>query len=211
MTALQELPDRIIRGHVVRSLSALVIVACLSACDTPPDPRRTNFRVERGNVAAQYDDKTGRLRRLEVDSNKNGKVDTWSYSEGTRIDRIEIDRDEDGKLDRWEYYGANNVLEKVGTSSRGDGVADEWAFQNADGTLARVESDTDRDGRIDKWETFDPPAVPGGPPVLRAVATEPDAQGRPTRRLVYRPDGSFERSERLDVDVKNSAAGREKE
>lgn len=182
---------------MTRTFFACLLLAApgmLSACDTAPDPRTTKLRVERDTVKAQYDDKTGRLKRLEVDTDKNGKIDTWSYNDGTRIERIEIDKDEDGKIDRWEYYSGNK-LEKVGTSSRGDGVVDEWAFQGPTGALARVEADTDRDGRVDKWETYDPPSTPGGTPILREVATEPDRSGRPTRRLLYKPDGSFDRAE----------------
>lgn len=173
----------------------MVTAVMSTACREPIDPRQTNFRVERGNVAAQYDDKTGRLKRLEVDTNKNGRIDTWTYMDGTRIDRIEIDRDENGKIDRWEYY-VDRKLEKVGTSTRGDGVVDEWAFQDSDGMLARVESDTNRDGRIDKWESFG--AGHDGARVLRAVAMDPDKEGNPTRRLVYAPDGSLLRVEQLN-------------
>src|SRR5258708_37897236 len=115
---------------------------------------------------------------------------------GTGSERIEMERDGDGKIDRWEYY-VDNKLSRVGSSTRGDGVVDEWAYQRADGSLERVETDTDRDGRVDKWENFDPPQKPGGPPVLRSVLMDPDSSGRPTRRLLYRPDGSFNRSEML--------------
>ena len=176
------------------TVAALILAT--GACSEPPDPRRTNFRVERGNVAAQYDDKTGRMKRLEVDTDKNGKKDTWTYMDGTRIDRIEIDRDEDGKIERWEYYVANK-LEKVGTSSRGDGVVDEWAFKTAAGILQRVETDADRDGRIDKWEAFEPGA--DGHPVLRSVSLDPDSNGQPTRRLLYDAAGNFLRSESLST------------
>lgn len=180
---------------VVAAFSTLVS----TACEEPPDPRRTNFRVERGNVAAQYDDKTGRMKRLEVDTDKNGKKDTWTYMDGTRIDRIEIDRDEDGKIDRWEYY-VGNKLEKVGTSSRGDGVVDEWAYQTSFGALQRVETDTDRDGKIDKWETFD--VRSDGSTVLRSVALDPDESGKPTRRLLYDALGELIRSEAIDTTAK---------
>jgi hypothetical protein len=116
--------------------------------------------------------------------------------DGTRIDRIEIDRDEDGKIDRWEYY-VGNKLEKVGTSTRGDGIVDEWAYRRASGTVERVETDTDRDGRIDKWESFDEPSTPGGTPALREVAMDPDASGRPTRRLLYNARGELLRVEKM--------------
>src|SRR5262245_19929262 len=105
----------------------LISTTCLAACREAPDVRRTNFRLERPGVTAQYDDKSGRLKRLEVDLDKNGTIDSWTYADGTRIERIELDRNEDGRVDRWEYYGDGNRLEKVGTSSRGDGVVDEWS------------------------------------------------------------------------------------
>jgi hypothetical protein len=179
--------------HRVRPLIFLGVLA--GACNSSaPDPRLTNFKVDKGSVKAEYDDKSGRLKRLEVDTNKNGRIDSWTFMDGTRIDRIEIDKDENGTIDRWEHY-VGNTLAKVGTSTRGDGVEDEWAFQGAAGVLERVETDTNRDGRVDKWETFDPPRAPGGPPVLRAVALDPDRTGQPTLRLFYRADGSFERTE----------------
>lgn len=185
----------------LRLTAQRLLVFCIAiggtACNEPPDPRLSNFRVERGNVVAQYDEKTGRMKRLEVDTNKNGKTDTWTYMDGTRIDRIEIDRDEDGRIERWEYY-ANNKLERVGSSARGDGIVDEWAFEAPGGGVARVETDIDRDGRIDKWEFFDQPTRPGGSPTLRAVAMDPDAAGRPTRRLIYNARGEFERVEKID-------------
>ena len=176
----------------------LFLCAFQVACDSTPDPRQTNFRVDRGSVKAQYDPNSGRLTRLEVDTNKNGVPDTWTYQEGTRIDRIEIDKDENGKIDRWEHY-VDGKLARVGTSTRGDGVEDEWAYQRADGSLERVETDTDRDGRVDKWEAFEAPRTPGGRPILRTVSMDPDSSGRPTRQLHYRADGSFERSEILST------------
>lgn len=174
----------------------LALCAFQSGCDSTPDPRLTNFRVEKKTVTAQYNPKTGRLNRLEVDTNKNGKIDAWTYMDGTRIDRIEIDRDENGTIDRWEHY-TDNKMTRVGTSTRGDGVEDEWAFQDAHGQLARVETDTNRDGQVDKWESYEPPQRPGGRSILRAVSFDPDGSGRPTKRLLYRADGSFDRSETL--------------
>lgn len=182
----------------MRPLIPLVCLCLLAvACDSPPDPRRTDFKVERNGVKAEYSPKTGRLQRLGVDLNKNGKIDTWTYQNGTQLDRIEMDKDENGTIDRWEHY-VNNKMVKVGTSSRGDGVEDEWAFLSSAGTLDRVEADTDRDGRIDKWESYEPSPKPGGAPVLRAVSMDPDSSGKPTRRLLYRADGSFERSETIN-------------
>ncbi len=181
----------------MRPLIPLVSLCLLAvACESPPDPRRTDFKVDRGGVKAEYSPKTGRLNRLEVDTNKNGRIDSWTRMEGTRIDLIEIDRDENGKIDRWEHY-VNNKMVKIGTSSRGDGVEDEWAYPGPKGFVERVESDTNRDGRIDKWENFEASPSPGGRPFLRSVSLDPDSKGLPTRILLYRPDGSFERSETI--------------
>lgn len=180
----------------MRQRWALLLACALGACQSPPDPGRTNYVVDKGSFKARYDPATGHLKRLEVDTNKNGVIDAWTYQDGTRIDRIEIDKDENGKIDRWEHY-VDGKLASVGTSTRGDGVEDEWAFQRADGSLERVETDTDRDGRVDKWEAFEAPPAPGGRPILRTVSMDPDSSGRPTRRLYYRADGSFERSETL--------------
>jgi hypothetical protein len=187
----------------MRPFIALVSLCFLAvACDSPPDPRRTDFKVERGGVKAEYNPKTGRLTRLEVDTNKNGKIDAWTYQEGTRLDRIELDKDENGKIDRWEHY-VDNKMVKIGTSSRGDGVEDEWAYPNAAaGFVERVESDTNRDGRVDKWESFEASPTPGGRAFLRSVSMDPDSSGRPTRRLLYRADGSFDRSETLNNSAK---------
>ena len=172
----------------------LLLLCVVGACQSPPDPGRTNYVIDKGNFKAQYDPKNGHLKRLEADTNNNGRIDSWTYMDGTRIDRIEIDRDEDGKIDRWEHY-TDGKLTSVGSSTRGDGVEDEWAYQSPGGFLERIETDTDRDGKIDKWEVYDPPHTPGGPPILRSVSSEPDAAGKPTFRLLYKPDGSFDRSE----------------
>lgn len=178
------------------SLACLVLVY-LAGCDSPPDPRRTNFRIEKPGITMQYDDKTGRLKRIEVDQNKNGRMDTWSYWNGTRLLRIETDGDEDGKIDRWEHFGPDGTrrIVKLGTSSKDDGVEDTWAYPDEKDLLLRVETDTDRDGTIDKRESFvASPNAPGGR-VLSMVELGLDKTGQPARRLYYRPDGSFDKTE----------------
>lgn len=177
-------------------LLALGFAGLLLGCHGRPDPRQTNFEIKSGNVTANYDNKTGHLKKLSMDLDKNGVIDTWTYMDGTRIDRIEMDKNEDGKIDRWEHY-ADGKLTSIGTSTRGDGVEDQWTYQTAQGLLDRVETDTDRDGKIDKWERYEASPEPGRPPVLRVVESEPDASGHPMLRLLYRPDGSFDRAEKL--------------
>ena len=175
----------------------LSLAISITACEAPPDPRRTNFEVKKDTVYAKYDAKTGRLQKIDIDQDKNGRMDTFSYWDGTRLDRIEVDKDEDGKIDRWEHYGENKKMTSVGESSRGDGVEDTWTYPDEQGLLARVETDTDRDGVVDKREIYVP--RPGAPleRVLSIVEFDLDKSGQPARRLHYKADGSFEKTEVL--------------
>ena len=176
------------------SLAACVLGVTI-ACSEPPDPRRTNFEITGKDGVAKYDPKTGRLLRIDIDQDKDGRIETFSYWDAARVHRIEIDSDHDGRIDRWEHYNERNILARVGSSSTDDGIEDTWAYPNRNGELERVETDSDRDGAIDKRESF----TAGGPAsrVLSAVELDLDHTGHPGRRLVYGPDGSFQRVEVL--------------
>lgn len=162
---------------------------------------------ESGKIGPVYDKLTGKLQLLKYDSNGNGKVDAWSYMDGTRVLRIEIDMDEDGNLDRWDYYDAEQKLEKSGTSRANDGKEDAWMYAGPDGAIVRIdvstkrdgkvtrtehyekdalveaEEDSDEDGKPDKWETYEAGR-------LTSVAFDVRRRGTPDRRLIYRADGS---------------------
>jgi hypothetical protein len=163
-------------------------------------------RQESMKIQPVYD-KTGKLQLLKYDANGDGKVDTWTYMDGSRIVRIEIDSDQDGKIDRWEHYGPSQQLEKIGFSRANDGIEDAWSFPGQDGAIARIEisghrdgkvtrteyyekgmlvraeEDTQGDGAVDKWEVYN-----GG--LLASVAFDTSHRGRADRRLVYGPNGS---------------------
>lgn len=171
-------------------------LAVTVGCSDPPDPRRTNFQVQGDHASVKYDPGTGKLARIDVDQDKNGRIDTFSYWDGARLIRIELDRDEDGKVDRWEYYDDHKKLNRIGSSSRDDEIVDTWSYPDDRGLLARVETDTDRDGTIDKRETFEARAGAADGRVLRLVEIGINQAGIPERRLHYRPDGSLERTER---------------
>ena len=152
-------------------------------------------------------DKTGRLQLLKYDANNNGRPETFSYMDGGRIVRIEIDKDEDGKIDRWEYYDQNQKLTKVGFSRENDGTVDAWSYPRADGStdriefstrrdgkvtrteyyekdaIVRAEEDADEDGTVDKWETYQDGH-------LTSVSFDAEHAGRPTNRLIYTADGN---------------------
>ena len=190
------------RLNLTRQLAAVLSLASIGlACE---DART---RQHQAGIAPVYDEKTGRLQRLNYDADKNGRVDTVSFMDGARIVRIEIDKDEDGRVDRWEYYGADQKLEKVGFSRAGDGVEDAWSYAAPDGRITRIEiatardgrvtriehyrddivvraeEDGDGDGRMDKWEAYESGR-------LTSVAFDTVHRGKPDRRLVYGPNGS---------------------
>lgn len=184
-----------------RVAASLVLGACVltvtSGCAERPDPRRTNFEIRGNEGVAKYDPKTGRLSRIDIDHNKDGRIETFSYWDGARVIRIEIDADSDGRIDRWEHYDDTNTLERVGSSMRDDGIEDTWTYPDADGQLARVDTDANRDGVVDKRETFAAGSASSQRRVLSVVDLDMDVDGVPKRRLYYAADGTFQRAEVL--------------
>lgn len=190
------------RAKLYPMIRTLVIASsmAIAACGTPPDPRR---------AVPSYDAFSGRLVQLSADQNGDGRLDQWTYLDGNRPLRGEADTDADGRVDRWEYFDANAQLQRVGTSSRNDGVEDTWTYVQAiDGesrvdrsrdrdrrvdrreffkgdVVTRAEEDTNGDGRPDRWDRYD-----GG--VLREASFDTSfASGRPDRRVVYDAQGTF--------------------
>lgn len=161
----------------------------------------------RKSVRPDYDSSTGRLTRLAYDSNGDGVEDTWGYMDGARVIRVEGDENGDGRVDRWEFHrapdaptvlrGGSSTVERVEQATRRDGRVSRREFYDA-GILSRVEEDTNGDGQADKWEIYS-----GGS--LAQVALDTIGRGTPDRRLVYRPDGSFER---VEIDPEGSGAFR---
>jgi hypothetical protein len=190
------------------ALAAMVVVSALPLACSDPDRDRL-----KATTKATYDPSTGRLTELTFDSNKNGKIDTWTEMEGTRPVRSRLDRDEDGRMDRWEYYDAAGRVTKVGFSRKNDGKPDAWAYSNGSGRIIRIDVSSGGDEhKIDRWEVYDPqgPAGPDGIGPLVQVIQDTNGDGtrdkwerykdgqvltaefdqdgdeRPDRRLTYR-------------------------
>jgi hypothetical protein len=177
------------------------------------DPEKERLKQ---TTRTSYDQKTGRLKELTFDANKNGTIDTWTEMDGSRPVRARIDRNEDGKMDRWEYYDDQGKLAKVGFSRADDGTPDAWAFSGADGKIERVEiSSTHDEKRIDRWERYAPSASTRadlGTPIaddedtngdgkpdkwetfeggaLKTAAFDENFDGKPDRRLTYEAGGT---------------------
>lgn len=183
-----------------RASIAALSLAVLAGCDRS-DTRR---------AVPSYDIFTSRLIQLSADQDGDGRLDQWTYLDGTRVFRGEADSDGDGRIDRWEYFDSASVLVKVGASSRGDGVEDMWTdpAPTADGevhiarslqrdrradrheylrgdVLTRAEEDTNADGRADKWDRYEGE-------VLREVGFDTTfSSARPNRRVRYDAGGRF--------------------
>lgn len=173
----------------------------------------TRYEVDKGKVQAYYDH-WGRLERLEVDSNGDGKPDRVSHHMGKKQPSlIDIDTDFDGRIDRWEYYDDAGQLTKIGASRRG-GAPDLWAVLDVQGKVVRreydddhkgkvnrveildggrvaqTEVDSDRDGRIDRWQHWSQGR-------LTSEELDTDGDGKPDRVLSYGSDGKLSGMRRL--------------
>jgi hypothetical protein len=194
---------------IVGAASFVAVASVIAGCSDP--------HSSTGNMpSVKYDPVSGRLKELAFDATQNGRNDAIGFMDGTHVQRIEVDEDEDGKVDRWEFYDADRRLERVGVSRLRNGLVDAMAFygQGGDverneistrgdglfnrvefyrlGSLTRVEEDTNGDRRVDKWETYGvtPISAAGQFPPIATAAFDDCFRGTPTRRLVYRSDGT---------------------
>ena len=190
-----------------RALPAFFIAATTVCCAVDEAPK---------SVSPGYDTFSGRLIQLSADQDGDGRVDQWTYLDGTRPLRGEKDADHDGRIDRWEYFGAKGDLVMVGTSSRNDGIEDTWTWVApidgegrvdlatardrrvdrhefyVNGAMVRAELDTNGDGRIDRWDRYENA-------ILREAQFDTSfANARPNRRLIYDPQGRYVATEADD-------------
>jgi hypothetical protein len=164
----------------------------------------------RDRVVPVYDS-AGAIRRLDYDTNRDGRIDMRAYIDDGQTLRLEADGNADGVIDRWEYYRPDGQLDRLGTSSASDGREDTWVVRNGDqmrvdistrrdgiadrheyygkGVIVRAEQDTNGDGRIDEWQNFSEGRL------SELLLDTSQTSGRPNQRLVYAADGSVQRVE----------------
>jgi hypothetical protein len=168
------------------------------------DPEKERLRA---TTQATYDQKTGKLTRLTADLNKDGKIDAWTYMDGTKVLRTELDADQDGLIERWEFHGDDGKVVKVALSREKNGKQDAWLYPGPDakpirgemsseqdekkidrwewyegGQIVRAEEDASGDGKVDKWETY-------ANGEIATVSLDENYDGTPDRRLNYGPGG----------------------
>ena len=197
----------------VRSWHSVVIaaLACqLIGCGSPA-PSTIGSPAPGATATPVYSKESGQLEQLVSDSNGDGKIDTRAFMEGRTLRRIEVDRNGDGAPDRFEFYGeappervvpsspaGRAEIERIEESNGPDKQITRREFYER-GELARVEDDSNNDGRLDRWELYDVG-------VLVRIDMDLKGSGFPTRRLVYRRDGSIDR---VEVDPDGSGVWRE--
>jgi hypothetical protein len=178
-------------GFLAPFSAAAMLLVPLAGCSSPSVDTAAAARV-----APEYDKDTGRLSRIAYDADGNGTHDTWAFMDGARLIKLEADENENGRIDRWEYYPANAGArkvppERIERSTADDGRVTRREFFDGD-EMTRVEEDTDGNGVFDKWETYRDGA-------LATLSLDENGDGKPDRRLVYKPDGSLDRIE-VDAD-----------
>jgi hypothetical protein len=100
------------------------------------------------DVFRLYDDK-GESKSELVDSDYDGRIDTWvSFSYG-RISKVEVDTNRDAKPDETRYY-VRGKLSRIQRDTNQDGKADVWEIYS-EGRLHRMGEDLDHDGHVDRW------------------------------------------------------------
>ncbi len=65
--------------------------------------------------------------------------------------RVEADSNKDGKIDRTVYYRADGTAERAERDNDANGQIDEWIYFNEKGDVTKGERDTDGDGKADTW------------------------------------------------------------
>ena len=100
------------------------------------------------DVVRTYDDQ-GESAHESVDSDYDGRYDTWHTFSNGRIAKTQIDSNGDGKPDQTRYY-IRGKLSRVQRDTNHDGEPDVWEVYE-DGRLLRMGEDLDFDGHVDRW------------------------------------------------------------
>jgi hypothetical protein len=101
------------------------------------------------DVVRTYTDKGDALYEL-VDSDFDGRVDTWTTFATGRVAEVKIDRNRDGKPDEKRVY-IQGRKSRAELDANFDGKPDVWEIYE-EARLARRGVDLDGDGHVDRWD-----------------------------------------------------------
>ncbi|MEI9895833.1 MAG: DUF2007 domain-containing protein [Chthoniobacter sp.] len=106
--------------------------------------------TEQRRVARSQSD----VHTYEKDNNHDGKPDYFATYRNGRIWKVEVDRNFDGKIDKWEFFDSEGRPERLECDENYDGQPDLWYFY-ANGSVQRSEQDTDFNGQPDWFGYFE--------------------------------------------------------
>lgn len=98
-------------------------------------------------------DKAGKVRRIESDFDRDGRVDEISFFSGGKLKEKHRATTLNGKLDTWEFYENNQVI-RTERDENGDGYLDQW-WEYPKRGCPMIHVDTDGDGRPDPGASID--------------------------------------------------------
>ena len=86
-------------------------------------------------------DPAGAIRRLDYDTDRDGRVDMRAYLENGRTVRIEADGNGDGRIDQWQRFDGGKLRELLLDTSQASGRPDRRLVYANDGSVQSVDSD----------------------------------------------------------------------
>jgi len=132
-------------------------------------------------------DLAGRLVRVEVDTNDDGKMDVFNhYQDGVAL-RQERDTNFDGKIDLWLTLDAEGAVTQARMDDNHDGQVD-LEEEYANGQVVRQQIDSNNDGRFDSHHNYT-----NGTPVFSQLDSNHD--GRIDVWMHYNDAGNVRRIE----------------
>jgi hypothetical protein len=112
------------------------------------------FAVDQWKETRRHGNPWSEIRSHEKDENHDGKPDLfYTYRDG-KIVKVEVDRNFDGKIDEWDFYDREGRPERIERDENYDGRPDLWYFYE-NGEVKRSEQDTDFNGQPDWFTTFE--------------------------------------------------------
>lgn len=67
--------------------------------------------------------------------------------------KVQVDSNYDGKVDRVEVYDEAGQIQRVESDTNGNGKTDEWVIYK-DGKPVKKEKDSNEDGKADVWVDY---------------------------------------------------------
>lgn len=130
-------------------------------------------------------DKAGKVRRIESDFDRDGRVDELSFFSSGKLTEKHRATTLNGKLDTWEFFKDDQVT-RTERDENGDGFLDQW-WEYPKRGCPMIHVDTDGDGRPDPGASIDycketgfvPPPLPGE----EKAAPPPSDFGAPDERV----------------------------